>query len=58
MRVRVGTPLGTTTLLEALEQVLSLSRYQAILDSDRLRVVPWEEALDFWMHWGAVEGYR
>jgi hypothetical protein len=54
----VGLASGTTTRMEALEEVLSLSGFEAILDEGRLRVLPSEQARAFWLKWGAAEGYR
>jgi len=50
--------VGAKPLLDVLEQVVDLGRYEAILEDQRLRIVPREEGWAFWMDWGAEEGYR
>ena len=57
-RWRIGNRGGRATLLEALEEILQGSRYDAILSDGLLRIVPQIDAAEFWREWWRDERRR
>jgi HEAT repeat protein len=49
--VSMGRVRETTTVLEILRQDANHDRCQPILDKDRIRLLPYHEALTFWKQW-------
>jgi HEAT repeat protein len=49
---------GVSTLLDALEGMIGYRGITCLLDSDRLLLLPWDEATSFWNHWAKGQGLR
>jgi hypothetical protein len=49
--VSTGRVRETTTVLDILRQEANYHHCQAILEKDRIRLLPYPEALSFWKQW-------
>jgi HEAT repeat protein len=57
-RHRIWHQDGRLSLLDALEEVLAWTGCDAVLENDRLRVLPAPEALEFWKSWWEEEKWK